>query len=137
MNGLAKSFQAATRACLLAAALGCAHVAEARAECSARTDFDQIVAVVAERFYDKKFNGIDWPGRAVHFRKRVRCGSSSSAAYPHGLTEADIWWWSRPSMEMCQDFLESKAMGWRQRSKWSLAAGTVRVATRSGRRSSD
>jgi len=62
---------------LLSLTVGVVPAVRARNDCPARADFDQIVGAVAQRFYDKTFNGIDWPSRVAHYRQRVPCAGSA------------------------------------------------------------
>jgi carboxyl-terminal processing protease len=47
--------------------------------CEARREYDGIMALVTEQFYDKTFRGIDWPARVASNRNQVACGDSDSA----------------------------------------------------------
>ena len=45
----------------------------ANPDCRARTDFDNIIKVITEKFYDKNFKGIDWQARVKSYRQNVLC----------------------------------------------------------------
>jgi C-terminal processing protease CtpA/Prc len=89
-----------------------AHAAEVPGNCAALTDFDGISAAVSERFYDKKFHGLDWPSRVAHYRQRVRCESSDQdvaaianallselhASHTKVYSKSDLDYWGYNSM---------------------------------------
>ena len=41
--------------------------------CRPKVEFDEIVSVVTEQFYDRTFNGLDWEARTIHYRGRIQC----------------------------------------------------------------
>jgi len=47
--------------------------------CSARRDYDEIVAAATRKFYDQTFRGLDWPSRVEHYRKTVRCDDNEES----------------------------------------------------------
>jgi carboxyl-terminal processing protease len=93
--------------CVLLLGLHAASAAGADDGCAAQRDFDSIVGAVTERFYDKNFNGLDWPARVAIHRERVRCGMTEQdvatqandllaelhASHTVALTKADLDYW--------------------------------------------
>src|SRR5262245_43178572 len=47
---------------------------EAADACARLREYDEISAVVTERFYDRSFRGLAWPSRVEHYRAQVDCG---------------------------------------------------------------
>jgi carboxyl-terminal processing protease len=89
----------------------------AERDCAARHDFDLIAGAVSERFYDKTFNGLDWPKRIAHYRERVRCGGTEQevaaranellselhASHTAAFTRTDLDYWGFNSVFSQQD----------------------------------
>jgi carboxyl-terminal processing protease len=91
--------------------------AAASDDCAARRDFDLIVGAVSEQFYDKTFNGLNWPMRIADHRKQLRCGSTDQevaarvnkllaelhASHTAAFTKADLDYWGYNSAFSQQD----------------------------------
>src|SRR5690606_2715019 len=56
-------------------------------DCEALVEYDEIVAVVTERFFDQTFNGLGWPDRVAEHRGAIGCtdGPARVAAVVNSL----------------------------------------------------
>lgn len=45
--------------------------------CPNLKDYDLITKAVTEKFYDKKFGGLNWPERVSNYRTKIRCSGDS------------------------------------------------------------
>jgi C-terminal processing protease CtpA/Prc len=59
--------------------LGLASQTLAASSCQARREYDEIVANLTQRFYDRTFRGLDWPARVAAHRQGLRCGMDDAA----------------------------------------------------------
>ncbi|MFO7288017.1 MAG: S41 family peptidase [Gammaproteobacteria bacterium] len=46
-------------------------------ECPSIAEYDEIVAVVTQRFFDQTFNGLNWAERVRHYRDRIDCAADA------------------------------------------------------------
>ena len=54
------------------------HVSPALAQsCGALNEYDEILSVVSEKFFDRSFDGLDWASRVSDYRRRVTCGDGA------------------------------------------------------------
>lgn len=60
-------------------ALFATNVAHADEPCEAKREYDGIMAMVTEQFYDKTFRGLDWGTRVAAYRNQVACGDTEVA----------------------------------------------------------
>lgn len=89
-------------------------------ECQPRAEYDEIVSVVTENFFDRTFNGLSWADRVNHYRAEVGCtddaarvasivnallaelGASHTALY----TRQDMHYWGLNALFAADDAYE-------------------------------
>lgn len=80
--------------------------------CPAKSQYDSVLAVVTDKFYDRTFRGLDWPIRIASYRERLGCFASASkvaaqanqaisglhASHTAVYTRADLDYWALKSI---------------------------------------